>query len=573
MSQSSAYNSGGGGGGTPIETINGNVGSATGSSVSIKVNQASLPAYFSGSTVNFYASGSTDQLSFTDNLDNTGIGYLALSSLAGSGGSNTALGFASLNAVTSGDNNTGVGADSGMVLNTGESNSLFGYASGLAITSGNSNTLIGVASANRLVSGSYNIIVGSSTNAPLPFTTAAGYNYTTNESSNIIIGNQGVTGDSNILRIGMSGSGNGQQNKCFISAINGITVATADQLVVVNGSDQVGAIASGASGQILASQGAGANPHWISNSSIMQIDGDVGSVTGNPITFLGSASGSSVAFNGAVSTMLLEVTDSSGNTIIGNGSGNGTLSGLTNTAIGKDSLVSLTTGDDNIAIGYQALNSTTSGSSNIVIGGGLSNTVDLGDGNIIIGSTTAPTPGISDNIVIGNTTSAKCFIAGIEGVTVSAADELLLIDASGQVSTIPSGTSGQILASQGAGSNPHWINNSSTGFTWNDVTGGSATLAENNGYIADSGSLTTFTLPTNNAFGDTIQVVGKGSGGWTIVYSTSQFINFGSQVTTPTSGSLSSTNANDCLVLVCTSSSLTAPIFTVTNSIGNITVV
>jgi hypothetical protein len=41
-------------------------------------------------------------------------------------------------------------------------------------------------------------------------------------------------------------------------------------------------------------------------------------------------------------------------------------------------------------------------------------------------------------------------------------------------------------------------------------------MASNIGYIANSGSLLTLTLPSTSTVGDTIRVTGKGSGGWTI---------------------------------------------------------
>ena len=127
-----------------------------------------------------------------------------------------------------------------------------------------------------------------------------------------------------------------------------------------------------------------------------------------------------------------------------------------------------------------------------------------------------------------------------------------------------------ITVTNGAGSIT--VAGSGGGFTWTDVTGGSATLVAQNGYIADSASLTTFTMPTNNAFGDTIKIVGKGAGGWKIVYGAGQNIIMGSSASTVTTGNIASTNAHDCVELVCTTASVTAPIFTVVNSIGNISI-
>lgn len=222
-----------------VITINGNSGSATGSTVTVKVNQASIPAYTGGSTVNFYASGATNQLSFTDNLDNTGVGYNSLASLAGAGGSNTGFGFESLAAVTSGDNNTAIGTSAGHLLTTGSSNTFLGFEAGVSATTGDANTFVGVASASRLTTGQYNIIVGAATNGASPFTSASGYNYTSSESSNILIGNLGVTAESNVLRIGTSGSSNGQQNKCYIAGIDGVNVGSVAKVVTL-ASDQLG---------------------------------------------------------------------------------------------------------------------------------------------------------------------------------------------------------------------------------------------------------------------------------------------------------------------------------------------
>lgn len=122
------------------------------------------------------------------------------------------------------------------------------------------------------------------------------------------------------------------------------------------------------------------------------------------------------------------------------------------------------------------------------------------------------------------------------------------------------------------GHNSITINNTGAGFTWTDATNASYTLAAQNGYVADRGTLVTFTLPTNNALGDTISIIGKGAGGWKIVYTTGQFIQFGSSASTTTSGNVASTNQFDCCTLVCTTASASAPVFTIINAVGNLTV-
>ncbi len=87
---------------------------------------------------------------------------------------------------------------------------------------------------------------------------------------------------------------------------------------------------------------------------------------------------------------------------------------------------------------------------------------------------------------------------------------------------------------------------------WTDVTSGTQALAINNGYIADYATLVTATLPSTAAVGSIVAVVGKGAGGWKIAQNASQYINFGSQVTTTgTGGYLASNNAFDSVEVVC----------------------
>lgn len=91
----------------------------------------------------------------------------------------------------------------------------------------------------------------------------------------------------------------------------------------------------------------------------------------------------------------------------------------------------------------------------------------------------------------------------------------------------------------------------SSAFTWVVVTVDTA-MSNNIGYIANSGSLITFTLPATASVGDIIRVTGKGSGGWTIAQNVGQFIQYGSIVTTTgVGGSLSSNDPADTVELVC----------------------
>lgn len=108
------------------------------------------------------------------------------------------------------------------------------------------------------------------------------------------------------------------------------------------------------------------------------------------------------------------------------------------------------------------------------------------------------------------------------------------------------------------------------GFMWNHITASSATLASNNGYVPDNAGLVTLTLPATFAFGDIIEIVGRGAGGWSIVFNTSQYIVVGSSTATTTTGSVSSTNHADSLRMVCT---IANSEWTVESFIGNLTIV
>ena len=89
---------------------------------------------------------------------------------------------------------------------------------------------------------------------------------------------------------------------------------------------------------------------------------------------------------------------------------------------------------------------------------------------------------------------------------------------------------------------------SQSNFTWNDITGSSADMAPNNGYVADSGSLVTLTLPLVAAFGTELAVCGKGAGLFKIVTNAGQSIVFG-ELTASTS--VASILPSDSLRLVC----------------------
>lgn len=135
--------------------------------------------------------------------------------------------------------------------------------------------------------------------------------------------------------------------------------------------------------------------------------------------------------------------------------------------------------------------------------------------------------------------------------------------------TITAGTG--ISVTNGAGS----ITVAATGggLTWTDVTGTSASMAVNNGYLANNAGLVTLTLPASATQFSVIKVQGYGAGGWAIAQNANQQIRLGSNATTVgVSGSLASTDANDSVTLLAAVGGAST-IWTVQDVVGNITVV
>jgi hypothetical protein len=329
----------------------------------------------------------------------------------------------------------------------------------------------------------------------------------------------------------------------------GATTLTANGVLLGNGTSAISTVAVGTTGQVLTGVTGSAPTFQSPAASSITITGDSGgALTGSSFTFTGGSTGLTFAGSGTTETLggILGVgyggTGAANITgiLIGNG-GTGPVTG--NTVTQYDVLVGAA------ANGITSIAPSATAGVPLISGGSAANpsfgTAVVAGGGTGITTTTAYAP------IVGGTTATGPFQAATTGFS----------------------NSGYVLTSTGSSSLPTWQASAAGGITWTDVTGGSATLAKSNGYVADSASLTTFTMPTNNAIGDTIYIVGKGSGGWKIVYTTSQYIIFGSSTTTTTTGDLASTNANDCVTLVCTTASASAPIFTVMTSIGNITVV
>lgn len=110
------------------------------------------------------------------------------------------------------------------------------------------------------------------------------------------------------------------------------------------------------------------------------------------------------------------------------------------------------------------------------------------------------------------------------------------------------GNSG-ITITNGAGSIT--ISGSASSIGWNVVTTDQSMFAES-GYIANSSSLLTFTLPTTAAVGTVLAAINYNTGGFSIAQNSGQFIRVGTSVsTTGVGGSVSSSAQGDSIYLVC----------------------
>lgn len=149
--------------------------------------------------------------------DNTFVGQLA-------GNLTLNVGLASAN--------TGIGNNSLRSLTTGALNSALGEASLLSLTTGDSNVTLGSSSLQNVVTGSNNISLGVNSSQ----------NYTGAESSNIIIGNDGVLGESNTIRIGTDGVGDGQQDAAYMAGVYGRSVGGTNEAVIIDNSGKLGSM-------------------------------------------------------------------------------------------------------------------------------------------------------------------------------------------------------------------------------------------------------------------------------------------------------------------------------------------
>jgi len=275
-------------------------------------------------------------------IGNTAIGSRALENYSGVNFDyNTAVGYLSLEKVTTGQQNTALGAYSMDDLTSGNMNTAIG-AEVLINSTGDGNTALGRGAGWTLTTGSYNIIIGmgadvSSNN--LSNAIAIGYDATVNASNKIQLGN------SNITLVETSGT---------VSA----------SAFVGDGSGLTGIISSSST------------PTFLYGTENVLLDGTTSPNVGDMHRSVGLGY-----------LTLNSVTTGNKNVAIGARSMKDNTTGYMNVGIGWNSLTKNTTGGRNIAIGgSEALDANTTGSDNLAIGDRSMTYNVSGQSNVAIGS-------------------------------------------------------------------------------------------------------------------------------------------------------------------------------------------
>lgn len=232
---------------TVVETLTGNTGGAvgpTGNNINVVGDGTTITVAGNPGTSTLTISSLIDPTDFVQTL--TGDTGGPISPVAGNidveanGGFNTSgitvafvgtagqlrLGMTDANGNTTLGGLAGNGSMTG-IRNTGVGNAVFN-----ALSTGNNNVALGYASLNGITTGSNNIVLGSGT--------FGGQNYSSSESSNILLSSAGTTAESNTIRIGTQGSGVGQQNRNFQAGISGVTVANAQPVYMDTTNGQMG---------------------------------------------------------------------------------------------------------------------------------------------------------------------------------------------------------------------------------------------------------------------------------------------------------------------------------------------
>jgi hypothetical protein len=405
--------------GTPITTLDGDTGSATGATVTI-MGGNNIATSASGSTVTVNVSGTTNHALQVGN----------------SSGSLTSLGVA-----TNGQLAIGSTGASPVLATLSSSGSTITITNG----AGTINLDTGTAVATSFMTGS-----GTATPASGVLTVPNGSNInTTGSGSTLTINLVNSPSVSGSLTAGTS-----------ITATAGAITATAGNVVITAGNLTLPNTNSALTNGVITLGGS----VFLSNYG-----------TGN--AFLGGSGNGTLTTANAVDNIglgvqsLISLTTGANNIGIGALSGKSITTGAQNTMVGSGCAIAIVSGSANSIFGYNAGRNVTGGS-NTILGAIAGFSLTSGASNILLGDAAGNsyTSSESSNIAIGNSgvvtesnvlrigtqgsstaQQNKCFIAGITGVSVTSGQIVTINSSTGQLGTMGAATNGQLnIGSTGA---------------------------------------------------------------------------------------------------------------------------
>jgi hypothetical protein len=415
-------------------------------------------------------------------------------------------------------------------------------------------------------SGSYNTSGGGG-GAPITTLTGNTGGAVSPSAGNINVvgtGSISVTGNpgTHTLTISSSGGGGG------ITTLDGDSGSATGTTVTIAGGSNINTSATSATVTINLDDTVSISGSMTAGTGFTATTGDVAITAGNlDLPALGGGGTQGVINVSGTPALFFYQTG----TYLGQGAGNFTTAGIDNTIIGESAAPSITGasnvvigteagtdllgGNHNTAIGTFALSGLTTGSANVAIGfNGGALYLGAESSNICIG--TLGVTGDNNTIRIGDpAVQTSSFMAGQYGVVPSLSPQMATIGSDGQLGS---------QAIPGGG-----------GTTWSEVTASTLSMAVGNGYILNNSGGVTATLPSTAAVGDIMEIVGKGTGGWTLAQNSGQTVHFLSQdTTTGTGGSISPlslpADQYSALVIICTTANTD---FVIKGSSGNFSVV
>jgi hypothetical protein len=268
---------------------------------------------------------------------------------------NVGIGTQVLQSLTIGELNTSTGDQSLKFGTSADQNCAYGNLSLNALTTGSLNSGYGLATLSFLLTGASNLALGA----------GSGNNYTSSESSNILVGNPGVNGESNVIRIGVQGTSPGEQNTAYMAGIYGSSIGSTNSPVFIDNTGKLGTSSGGVATAeaFMAFQngnqalGAGSVNYSLGSLTPLTIiydDGSnvyVGSGVGSPATFTAPTTGryvlmTTISSSGGQTTFLSNTITTTARTYVDTSfNGNTIAGGPTFICLQTNILADMTAGD------------------------------------------------------------------------------------------------------------------------------------------------------------------------------------------------------------------------------------